>query len=283
MRHDFYRPASRHELRAGVGTDGGLAAWHHRVRAPSISAQLFGSSGDRPDVAEGAHGMPYAAGAVLVDCAVPEMGVRLGWWRSVYSSQNAFAEECFLDEVAAAAGKDPVAFRLALLPAGSRLRGALALAAEKAGWASRPPAGRARGIACHSSFGSHVAEVAEVSVDKGNVRVHRVVAAVDCGEVVNPDTIEAQLESAVAYGLSAALRGEITFEKGAAVQGNFDAYEPLRLAEMPAVEVHIVPSAEAPGGIGEPGLPPVAPAVANAVFAAAGKRIRRLPLRGQLG
>jgi isoquinoline 1-oxidoreductase beta subunit len=181
--------------------------------------------------------------------------------------------------VAAAAGKDPLAFRLELLPAGNRLRGALELAAGKAGWGKPLPPGRGRGIACHTSFGSHVAEVAEVSVEKGRVRVHRVVAAVDCGVAVNPDSVEHQIEGAVVYGLSAALRGEITVAKGAVVQGNFDEYEPLRMSEMPAVEAHIVPSREPPGGLGEPGLPPIAPAVANALFAATGKRVRRLPIR----
>ncbi len=210
---------------------------------------------------------------------MPEVGLRLGWWRSVYSSQNAFPEECFIDELAAAAGKDPLVFRLDHLPQGNRLRGALELAAEKAGWGKPLPAGRGRGIACHSSFGSHVAEVAEVSVEDGKLRVHRVVAAVDLGVALNPDSVEHQVEGAIVYGLSAVLRGEITLAKGAVVQGNFDEYEPLRMNEMPAVEVHLVPSREAPGGIGEPGLPPLAPAVANGLFAATGKRIRKLPIR----
>ncbi len=279
MRHDLYRPASRHELRAAVDASGRLAAWHHRVRAPSIAAQLFGGREGRPDVVEGAADVPYAAGAVLVDCLMPAVGVRVGWWRSVYASQNAFAEECFLDECAVAAGKDPVAFRRELLAKHPRLRGVVELAAEKAGWGSPLPAGRGRGIACYTSFGSWVAEVAEVSAQGTEVRVHRVVAAVDCGRTVNPDTIEAQVEGAVVYGLSAALRGEITLEKGRVKEGNFDDYQPLRLAEMPAVEVHIAPSTEDPGGIGEPGLPPIAPAVGNALFAATGKRLRRMPFR----
>jgi isoquinoline 1-oxidoreductase beta subunit len=281
MRHDLYRPAARNELRAGLDAGGRLVAWHHRVRTPSISQQLFGTPqrwGDHPDVLESAIAFPYAAGAVQVEAAIPEVGVRVGWWRSVYASQNAFPEECFMDELAAAAGKDPLAFRLEHLPEGSRLRGALVLAAERAGWGKPLPAGRGRGLACHSSFGSHVAEVAEVSVVDGRVRVHRVVAAVDLGVALNPDSVEHQVEGAVVYGLSAALRGEITLAKGAVVQGNFDDYEPLRIDEVPEVEVHIVPSREAPGGIGEPGLPPIAPAVANAVFALTGKRIRRLPI-----
>jgi isoquinoline 1-oxidoreductase beta subunit len=286
LRHDYYRPAGRNELRAGLDASGRLVAWHHRVRTPSISKQIFGNPqrwGEHPDVLEGAIGFPYAAGAVQIDAAMPEVGIRIGWWRSVYSSQNAFPEESFVDELAAAAGKDPVAFRLEHLPEGSRLRGALVLAAEKAGWGKAPPAGRGRGVACHSSFGSHVAEVAEVSVDQGRVRVHRVVAAVDLGVAVNPDSVEHQVEGAIVYGLSAALRGEITLANGAVVQGNFDTYEPLRIDEMPDVEVHLVPSREAPGGIGEPGLPPIAPAVANAIFALTGKRLRRLPFGSLAG
>ena len=279
MRHDLYRPASRHELRAGLDGAGKLLAWHHRVRAPSIAVQLFGGREGRPDVVEGAADVPYGAGAVLVDCVTPEVGLRVGWWRSVYASQNAFAEECFVDECAAAAGKDPVAFRKELLAKHPRQEGVVELAAQKAGWGSPLPAGRGRGIACYASFGSWVAEVAEVSVQGKELRVHQVVAAVDCGRVVNPDTVRAQVESAVVYGLSAALRGEITLERGRVKQGNFDDYEPLRLHEMPAVEVHLVPSSEDPGGIGEPGLPPIAPAVANAVFAATGQRLRRMPLR----
>ena len=282
MRHDYYRPAGRNELEGGLDATGRLVAWRHRVRTPSIGQQLFGAAargGGHPDVLEGAASFPYGAGAVQVDAALPEVGIRLGWWRSVYSSQNAFPEECFMDELAAAAGKDPLAFRLEHLPAGHRLRAVLELAAEKAGWGQPLPPGRGRGIACHSSFGSHVAEVAEVSVVGGRPKVHRVVAAVDVGVALNPDSVEHQVEGSIAYGLSAALRGEITLEKGAVVQGNFDTQEPLRLHEMPAVEVHLVPSQAAPGGIGEPALPPMAPALANALFALTGKRVRRLPIR----
>jgi isoquinoline 1-oxidoreductase beta subunit len=281
LRHDFYRPPGRNELAAGLDARGRLVAWHHRVRSPSILQQRFGSSdrGGHPDVVEGAADVPYQAGAVLVDCALPVLGLPIGWWRSVYSSQNAFPEECFLDEVAAAAGRDPLQFRLDHLPTGHRLRGALALAAERAGWGKPLPAGRARGVACHASFGSHVAEVVEASVEGGRVRVHRVTCAIDCGQVINPNTVEAQVEGAVVYGLSAALRGEITVKDGAVVESNFDGYEPLRMDEMPAVEVHVVPSTEPPGGLGEPGLPPLAPALANALFALTGRRLRRLPLR----
>ena len=283
MGHDFYRPASLHRLAAGLDAEGRLVAWTHRVVAPSIARQIFGRPSfrpgvERPDVVEGAWDLPYGVPAIEVDYAIPEVPVPVGWWRSVYSSQTAFANECFLDEVAAAAGADPLRVRRSLLAKEPRLLGVVELAAARAGWGSPLLPGRGRGLACHFSFGSWVAEVAEVSVEGGKVRVHRVVAAVDCGTVVNPSTARAQVESAVIYGLSAALRGEITVERGRARQTNFDRYEPLRIHEVPEIEVHFVESAAAPSGLGEPGLPPVAPALANAVFAATGKRVRRLPL-----
>jgi isoquinoline 1-oxidoreductase beta subunit len=200
------------------------------------------------------------------------------WWRSVGHSHTAFVVESFIDEVAHAAGKDPYRFRYDLLTKHPRHRGVLELAAKKAGWGSGLPKGRGRGIAVHASFGSYAAQVAEVSVEDGRVRVHRVVCAIDCGQVVNPDTIAAQMESAVVWALSAALYGEITLNKGEVEQSNFTDYPILRIDEMPAVEVHIVPSREPPSGVGEPGVPPLAPAVANALFAATGNRIRALPL-----
>jgi isoquinoline 1-oxidoreductase beta subunit len=281
LRHDRYRPAGRNELAGGLDAAGKLVAWRHRVRAPSINQQLMGKppKGGQSDVTEAAVDFPYAAGAVRVEGAVAECGVPVGWWRSVYASQNAFPEECFVDELAAAAGQDPLAFRLANLPPASRLRGVLALAAEKAGWGRPAPAGRARGLACFASFGSYVAQVAEVSAEQGRLRVHRVVAAADVGVALNPDSVEHQVEGAIVFALSAALRGEITVAQGAVVQGNFDTQDPLRFDEMPEVEVHLVPSREAPGGIGEPGVPPLAPAVANAAFALTGRRVRALPIR----
>ncbi len=283
MGHDFYRPASLHRLGAGLDAQGRLLAWTHRVVAPSIGQQIFGRpfrpDTQRPDIVEGAWDVPYAVPAIEVDYAVAEVSVPVGWWRSVYASQTAFANECFLDEIAASAGRDPFELRRELLERHPRLRRALELAAEKGGWGRPLAPGRGRGIACHSSFGSHVAEVAEVSAQGGRLRVHRVLAAVDCGRVVNPDTVAAQIEGAIVYGLSAALKGEITIERGRAKQTTFGEYPLLRLDEMPAVEVHVVPGAQAPGGIGEPGVPPVAPAVANAWFAASGQRLRRLPMR----
>jgi isoquinoline 1-oxidoreductase beta subunit len=205
--------------------------------------------------------------------------VPVGFWRSVGSSQNAYVTECFLDELAAAAGKDPYEFRRVLLTKHPRHLGVLELAAQKAGWGSSLPAGRTRGIAVAEAFGSYCAQVAEVSLESNQVRVHRVVCAIDCGMVVNPDTVVAQMESGIVYGLTAALKGEITLKDGRVEQGNFNDYPLLRLDEMPEIEVHIVKSSEHPGGVGEPGTPPIAPAVANAVFAATGKPVRKLPIR----
>jgi isoquinoline 1-oxidoreductase beta subunit len=209
----------------------------------------------------------------------PKNAVPVQWWRSVGHSHTAFVVETMLDELAHLAGKDPVAYRLDQLPAASRYRAVLKLAAEKAGWGKRKlPPGHALGLAVHQSFNSYVAEVAEVSLEQGQVRVHHVVAAVDCGMVINPDGVKQQIESAIVYGLSAALHGAITLDKGRVEQSNFHDYTPLRFAEMPQIDVYIVNSHEPPSGIGEPGTPPIAPAVVNALFKLTGKRIRRLPL-----
>lgn len=281
MQHDYYRPASYQRLRAGIGEKGKPVAWHHHIVGPSINAQLNPNfKGLDKGAVEGAASLPYDIPNIYVDFLDAQVPVPVGWWRSVWSSQHAFANECFLDEVAVAAGKDPYELRMDLLSKAPRLKAVTELAATRAGWGKPLPQGRFQGIAVHESFGSFVAQVAEVSVGKGGqVRVHRVVCAVDCGMVINPDTVKAQMESAIVFGLTAALKGEITIGNGRVLQSNFDDYQMMRLNEMPVVEVAIVPSKEASGGIGEPGLPPAAPAVANAIFAATGKRIRRLPIR----
>ncbi len=282
IQHDMYRPATYNVLAGTLGPDGYPSAWTHRVVGPSIMARMFPQfirNGIDNSSVEGAADLPYAIPNIHVDWVHRESGVPVGFWRSVGNSQNAFIKESFLDELAAAGGKDPYELRRRLLAGQPRLLGVLELAATRAGWGTSLPAGHARGIAVHESFGSYVAEVAEVSVTGGVPTVHRVVCAVDCGPVVNPDTVEAQMESAIVYGLSAALRGEITIDRGRVTQSNFHDYEPLRLSEMPRVEVHIVPSTAAQGGVGEPGTPPIAPAVCNAIFAATGQRVRRLPIR----
>jgi len=225
--------------------------------------------------------MPYTVPNVHVQYALTDLGIPVGFWRSVNNTFNAFVVESFIDELAHAAKKDPYEYRRDLLGKAPRHLGVLNLAASKAGWSTAPPpgGGRARGIAVYKAFESYVAEVAEVSVAAdGAVKVHRVVCAVDCGPVVNPSIVEAQMEGAIVYGLTAALWGEITIDKGRAQQSNFHNYQMLRLADMPKVEVHIVPSTDSQGGVGEPGTPPIAPAVCNAIFALNGKRIRKLPI-----
>jgi len=282
MRHDYYRPATYNRLAAALDEQGMPLAWQHAIAGPSIrerDSRERETSGEDFSATEGALNLPYAIPSIRVSYARVNSAVPVGYWRSVASSQNAFITECFLDEVATAGGKDPYQLRRTLLEGQSRLRGVLELAADKAGWGTPPAAGRYHGIAVAESFGSYVAQVAEVSIERGRPRVHRVVCAIDCGMVVNPDTVVAQMESGIVYGLTAALKGEITIEDGRVVQSNFDDYPLLRLDECPDIEVYIVPSLEAPGGVGEPGTPPIAPAVANAVFAATGKPVRRLPIR----
>ncbi len=282
IQNSQYRPASFHRMRAGLGADGRPVAWTHRIVAPSIMSRVFPNmvqNGLDGEAVEGGMGVPYAVPNIHVDYVLTDTGIPVGFWRSVNNSYNAFAVETFIDECAAAAKADPFEYRRGLLTNAPRHRGVLELAAAKAGWGTPPPAGRSRGIAVYKSFETFVAQVAEVSVSPaGEVRVHRVVCAVDCGMYVNPDTIEAQMQGGMVFGLTAALRGAITIDKGRVQQSNFNDYEMLRMAEMPVVEVYIVPSNEAPGGIGEPATPPIAPAVCNAIFAATGKRIRKLPI-----
>jgi isoquinoline 1-oxidoreductase beta subunit len=282
-RGGYYRPMWHSRIAAGFGPDGKPVAWMHTI----VGQSILGGTPFMPKPpagwidetsVEGAKDLPYAVPNLRVDLHTTKSAVPVLWWRSVGHSHTAFAVESFIDEAAAAAGKDPLEYRLSLLPPKSRHRGVLELAAREAGWGTPMPKGQGRGIAVHESFGSFIAHVAELSVDEESVlRVRRVVTAIDCGEVVNPDIIEAQMEGGVAFGLSAALHGAITLKEGRVEQGNFDRFPLLRIGEMPVVEVHIVPSAAAPSGIGEPGVPPVAPAVANAIAAATGKRLRRLP------
>jgi isoquinoline 1-oxidoreductase subunit beta len=284
MQHDFYRPAAYSRLRAGLDAEGWPVAWTDHIVGPSIFSRFFpGSVRNGLDNAavEGAANLRYAIPNLFVDYVLQEAGVPVGFWRSVGNSQNGFVTECFLDEVARAGGKDPCELRRRLLKNAPRHLRVLELAAEKAAWGQPLAAGRTRGIAVVESFATYVAQVAEISVDRTakSIQVHRVVCAVDCGKVVNPEIVAAQMESAIVYGLTAALKGAITIDRGRVEQSNFHDYELLRMNEMPKIEVHIVPSTEAPGGAGEPGTPPIAPAVCNAIFAATGRPVRRLPIR----
>jgi isoquinoline 1-oxidoreductase beta subunit len=281
----YYRPMVLHRVRTAAGSDGLPAAWDHTIVSQSVLAggpmASMIQNGIDPLSVEGASDSPYLAAIAnhrvqLHDYQAP---IPVLWWRSVGHSHTAFAMESMVDELARANGADPVEYRRRLLAGQPRHLGVLELAAAKAGWGSPLPAGRARGVAVHKSFGSYVAQVAEVSVQDGRIRVHRVVCAIDCGIAVNPTTIEAQMESGIAFGLGAALASAITFKDGRVQQSNFDDYRVLRLPDMPRVEVHIVPSRERPGGVGEPGTPPIAPAVANAVAALTGQRLRELPLK----
>jgi isoquinoline 1-oxidoreductase beta subunit len=277
-----YRPMYYHRLRAGLDASGALVGWQHRIVGQSIlkGTPFQGMVKDGIDATsvEGAVNLPYAIPNLYLDLHTTEVGVPVLWWRSVGSTHTAFATEHFLDEIARAAGKDPVEFRLAMLKGHPRHAGVLTLAAEKARWGSNLSAGRFRGVAVHESFNTVVAQVAEVSLrDDGTVKVERVVCAVDCGLAVNPDQVAAQMEGGIGYGLGAALRNAITLTDGRVDQSNFHDYEPLRISDMPAVEVHIVPSTAAPTGVGEPGTPVIAPAVANAILAATGRPVRRLP------
>ena len=281
----YYRPMWYDRIAARLDAGGNTVAWRHTIVGQSILSgtpfeQMLVKNGVDGTSVEGAKDIPYGIQNILVDLHSPELAVPVLWWRSVGHSHTAFVVESFVDELANAAGKDPYELRRMLLAGHPRHLGVLNLAAQKAGWEMPLPKGRARGIAVHESFGSYVAQVAEVSVSPaGQARVHKVVCAVDCGRFVNPDTIKAQMEGGIVFGLSAALYGAITFKNGRVEQSNFNDYPILRLNEMPEVEVHIVTSTEKPGGIGEPGVPPIAPALCNALFTLTGKRIRQLPIR----
>ena len=280
----YYRPMFVHKVKAGVDADGMPIAWHQRLVGESIAEgtmmeQAVMQNGVDMMSVEGAAHMPYAIPNRHVEVHNAKKRLSVLWWRSVGHTHTGFVNESFLDEVAHAGGKDPLELRRELLKDQPRHRHVLELAAEKAGWGTPLPEGRARGIAMRKSFESFVAEVADVSVDGDRVRVHKVVCAVDCGIAINPWNVEAQMESAIIFGLTAALHGELTLENGRVQQSNFHDYPVLRMDETPEIEVHIVKSSEPPTGAGEPGVPPIAPAVANALFALTGKRIRKLPIR----
>ena len=286
MQHDHYRPASYIEMSAGLGADGWPVAFTARVACDSVMSWFFPGTiknGLDATSTEGVADIPYDIPNILVDYQLVAGPIPLGYWRSVGASQNGFFSESFIDELAAAAKKDPCEYRRHLLAKSPRHLAVLNLAAEKAGWGSPLPKGVYRGIAMLRSFGTYVAEVAEVAVDSesGKLKVQRVVCAVDCGRPVNPAIIEQQVMGGVIYGLTAGLKSEITIDKGRVVQSNFDDNPVLRLNEAPVVEVHIIQSTEGPSGMGEPAVPPATPAVCNAIFAATGKRIRRLPVRTQ--
>src|SRR6476661_2832991 len=283
IQHDMYRPYFFDRISAGLDLDGMPVAWHHRITGSSILARFAPpafKNGFDPDTVDGAVEPPYAFPNVLVDYVRHEPpGIPTAFWRSVGPSHTIFVVEGFIDELAAAAKKDPVEYRLALLKDVPRARAVLQLAAEKAGWRQAMPKGSGRGVSVQTTFGSYMAQVSEVEVSKqGDVRVKRVTCAVDCGIAVNPNTIEAQIQSAIIYGVTATLYGEITLKDGRVEQSNFDTYRALRMNEAPQIDVHIVQNYEAPGGLGEPGTSALAPAVTNAIFDATGVRLRALPI-----
>jgi len=285
----YYRPMYLHKAKIGVDANGFPAAWEQVTVGQSImlgtpfEAFMIKDGVDATSV-EGIADSPYLKQIpnYHVSLHTVKTGIPVLWWRSVGHSHSAFVMESLIDELAHSAKKDPLDYRRALLKGHPRHLAALNLAAEKAEWGKPLPKGVSRGIAVHESFGSFVAQVAEVSVDQGTVKVHRMVCAIDCGLAVNPDSLKAQMESSISFGLGAAMQSEITFKEGKVQQSNFHDYLVMRMSDMPKVEVHIVQSTEKMGGVGEPGLPPVAPAVTNAIFAATGKRIRQLPIGNQL-
>jgi isoquinoline 1-oxidoreductase beta subunit len=281
-RHDFYRPMTLHRLRGGIDERGQPVAWFHRIVGPSVLSRVRPSGmldGIDPTLVAGAADLVYAIPHLRVEYRRADTPVPVGFWRGGGHSQNAFVSECFLDELARLAGQDPLALRRNLLAASPRHLRALDVAADRSGWGSPPPPGQERGIALVEAFGSVIVAVAEVAVNAGQVTVLRVVCALDCGQVVHPDLVRAQVEGGVVFGLTATLKGAITLADGRVEQGNFDDYPLLRFAEMPAIEVHLIQSDAAPGGVSGIGTPPIAPAVANALFALTGQRVRELPIR----
>jgi len=285
IRGGYYRPAFVHRVAVGLDAGGKPVAWQHRIVGQSILGnspfKMMIKNGIDATSVEGVADSPYLKQIAdhHVSLHSPELGIPVLWLRSVGHTHTGFVMESVIDELAKAAGQDPLAYRRTLLAEHKRHLGVLELAAERAGWGTPLPAGRARGLAVHESFGSFVAQVAEVSVDNDAIRVHNVVCAIDCGIAVNPAGVVAQMESGIVFGLSAALFGRLDIKDGRVQQSNYHDYRVLRMNQMPKIEVHIVPSTDKPGGVGEVGVPPVAAAVANALFALTGKRQRELPLR----
>ncbi|MBG9374631.1 xanthine dehydrogenase family protein molybdopterin-binding subunit [Panacibacter sp. DH6] len=284
IRGGYYRPAFLHQVHAGLDSNGMPAAWQHTIVGQSIMAATPFAMGIQkgidPTSVEGVNDSPYMESIPnhSITLHTPELPVTVLWWRSVGHTHTAFVMETMIDELAHTAGKDPVAYRKSLLKSKRHLA-VLELVAEKSGWQKPLPQGRYRGVAVHESFGSYVAQAVEISVNNGQLKVHKVTCAIDCGIAVNPEGVKAQMESGIVFGLTAALYGEISLEKGRVKQRNFHDYKMVRMHESPVIEVHIADSNEKMGGAGEPGVPPLAPALANAVFAATGKRVRRLPVQ----
>jgi isoquinoline 1-oxidoreductase subunit beta len=280
MTHDFYRPAGVNQLKAGLDASGMPTALHFKVASQSVTQRAFGLPKDTLD--------PFMAEAAVTgynipntqhDLVIHDTGVRVGYWRAVSHSMNAFANESFIDELAKAAGQDPYAYRMKMLAGKPRFANVLKLAADKAGWGKALPKGRAQGIALMEGYDSYLAQVAEVSLNPdGSVKVHKVTVAADVGQMVNPDTVEAQLQSSIVFGVGAVLKHQITLKNGRVQETNYNSYEPVRMHESPQIDIVLVKSTEKPGGIGEPGTAVAAPAIANAVAALTGKRIRRLPI-----
>ena len=281
MKHDFYRPISLHQMSAGLNAQGMPTAIKFHLTSPSVTARLFSvfvKDGLDPFMAEAA-AVPYAIPNQLADVVIHDTGLRVGFMRSVSHALNSFANESFIDELAVAAGKDPLEYRRTLLVGQPRYLNVLNIAAQKSGWGSPPAAGRSRGVAVMEGYGTYLALVSEVSVAGGEIQVHKVTVAADLGSMVNPNIVEQQIESSVIFGLSAALFGEITVKNGVVEQNNFNDYPVVRMSQSPAIDITLVPSSEKPSGIGEPVTAMIGPAVANAVFAGTGKRLRKLPLR----
>ncbi len=283
MTHDFFRPPAREEVSAGVDAHGNLTAFSLHITSPSITARASPptvATDPFDSVIEYAQNLPYAVPNYLLSFSRQEIGIDVGYLRSVSHAPNCFAIECFLDELASALSRDPLELRLALLAGKPRHLAVLREAARRTGW-GRPPAGRFQGLAFMEGYSSYIAQVAEISVAHGSLKVHKLTCVIDCGQMVNPRIVESQIESGIVYGLSAALWGDITLDAGRVRESNFNTYRVLRSNEMPQLDVHLMASGEAPGGIGEAAVPPVAPAVCNALFAATGKRLRRLPIASQ--